>query len=229
MFPWVCVFGGCRQKSLSLGLSLCLALSPYPGEEEMSSGPTLTHTIQGSRHVGSPLASISPHPAGDRLRLRKTSPIELVVPSFLQLPGALRPIWAVGGGLGGCPRSRKPFREQCGDFTASLSIPSEIISFILPLQLPTTPNPISADGESGPERKRDPVRALGGSPELSVTDLCLFYQCPKSECISSLFIKSPQGNASKWVPPKLRSPSLPPCLSVSLGTSPQPTNQMPSL
>lgn len=195
----------------------------------MSSGPTLAHTIQGSRHVGSPLASISPHPAGDRLRLRKTSPIELVVPSFLQLPGALRPIWAVGGGLGGCPRSRKPFREQCGDFTASLSIPSEIISFILPLQLPTTPNPISADGESGPERKRDPVRALGGSPELSVTDLCLFYQCPKSECISSLFIKSPQGNASKWVPPKLRSPSLPPCLSVSLGTSPQPTNQMPSL
>lgn len=87
-----------------------------------------------------------------------------------------------GWWVGRLSQRRKPFREQCVDVAASPSIPSEVSNFISPL--PTTLT--LTDGETGPERSSGLLRVLGivhyQSGAFSDTDLCIFYQCPKSKC-----------------------------------------------
>lgn len=93
-----------------------------------------------------------------------------------------------GWWVGRLSQRRKPFREQCVDVAASPSIPSEVSNFISPL--PTPPHTHTpTDGETGPERSSGLLRVLGivhyQSGAFSDTDLCIFYQCPKSKCIST--------------------------------------------
>lgn len=95
------------------------------------------------------------------------------------------------------PQNRKPFREQRIHVAPSQASPLKSSASLCPCPSPTA----CRWRNSGPERIRDLVRVLGvlhcQPKALSLTDLCLFHQCPRiqgsiSTCIILALEEAPR-------------------------------------
>lgn len=108
---------------------------------------------------------------------------------MLQRPGVFRTVCTMGGGLGGCPSAGSLSENSVWMLQLLQASPLKFQTSFHRCPPPHPPTHTPTDGETGPERSSGLIRVLGivhyQSGAFSDTDLCIFYQCPKSKCIST--------------------------------------------